>query len=72
MTVFDTKQGYWQKRKKEWKQIIHSDSGRNDNLLGGGLKGLARKHGLNLTGTSIFDPVLCEVLYNWFSPVSLT
>ena len=72
MTVFDTKQGYWQKRKREWKQIIHSDSGRNDNLLGGGLKGLARKHGLNLTGTSIFDPVLCEVLYNWFCPVNGT
>lgn len=21
-----------------------------------------------LTGTSLFDPVLCEVIYNWFSP----
>lgn len=21
---------------------------------------------MNLTGTSIFDPVLCEVIYNWF------
>lgn len=72
MTVFDTKQGYWQKRKREWKQIIHSDSGRADNLLGGGLKGLARKHGFNLAGTSIFDPVLCEVLYNWFSPLNGT
>ncbi len=72
MTVFDTKQGYWQKRKREWKQIIHSDSGRGENLLGGGLKGLAEKHGLNLTGTSIFDPVLCEILYNWFSPAKGT
>ena len=26
------------------------------------------KQGSNLTGTSIFDPVLCEVLYNWYSP----
>lgn len=25
---------------------------------------------MNLTGTSIFDPVLCEVIYNWFSPES--
>ena len=72
MTVFDTKQGYWQKRKREWKQIIQSDNGRADNLLGGGLKELARKKGANLTGTSIFDPVLCEVLYNWFSPVNGT
>lgn len=23
---------------------------------------------MNLTGTSIFDPVLCEVIYKWFSP----
>lgn len=23
---------------------------------------------MSLTGTSIFDPVLCEVVYNWFSP----
>lgn len=68
MTVFDTKQGYWQKRKREWKQIIHSEIGRGENLLGGGLKSLSKKHGFNLTGTSIFDPVLCEVLYNWFSP----
>ena len=29
---------------------------------------LAEKQGSNLTGTSIFDPVLCEVLYNWYSP----
>jgi DNA modification methylase len=68
MSIFDSKQGYWQKRKKEWKQIIHSENGRDENLLRGGLKELAQKHGVNLTGTSIFDPVLCEVLYNWFSP----
>lgn len=23
---------------------------------------------MNLSGTSIFDPVLCEVIYNWFCP----
>lgn len=30
------------------------------------MKELAKKHNANLTGTSIFDPVLCEVIYNWF------
>lgn len=25
--------------------------------------------GREMTGTSIFDPVLCEILYRWFSPV---
>lgn len=37
-------------------------------MLGNGLKGLAESKGMSLTGTSVFDPVLCEVLYNWFSP----
>ena len=35
-------------------------------MLGNGLKDLAEKTGSTLTGTSIFDPVLCEVIYNWF------
>lgn len=71
VSVFDTKQGYWQKRKKEWKEAgLQSGEGRNDDLIGGGngLKALAQKNGMNLTGTSIFDPVLCEIIYNWFSP----
>ena len=32
------------------------------------MKQLAQSKGMNLTGTSIFDPVLCEVIYNWYSP----
>lgn len=68
-SVFDSKQGYWQERKREWKQIgLQSEVGRDDALLGSGLKQLAEKQGSSLTGTSIFDPVLCEVIYNWFSP----
>ena len=35
-------------------------------MLGSGLKELAEKTGAKLTGTSIFDPVLCEVIYNWY------
>lgn len=30
------------------------------------MKTLAQKASRTLTGTSIFDPVLCEVVYNWF------
>lgn len=68
-SVFDTKQGYWQQRKKEWKGIgLQSEVGRPDNLLGGGLQELCKKQGNNLTGTSVFDPVLCEVVYNWYCP----
>lgn len=68
VSVFDTKQGYWQKRKREWKEYgLHSEYGRADDLMGGGgFNRIAKKRGNSLTGTSIFDPVLCEVVYNWF------
>lgn len=70
-SVLDTRKGYWQKRKTEWKTIIHSGNGREKDLLGG-FSELARKGGATkgeyTTGTSIFDPTLCEVLYRWFCP----
>lgn len=69
ISVFDTIQGYWQDRKIAWKSLgISSDVGRDEALLGQGLKQLAEKQGSKtLTGTSIFDPVLCEVMYKWFN-----
>ena len=42
-SILDTRQGYWQERKKIWKQIIKSDNGRDECLLGSGLKELAEK-----------------------------
>ena len=63
-SILDTRQGYWQNRKGIWKQIIKSGNGREEELLGSGLKKLAEKTGADLTGTSIFDPVLCETLIN--------
>lgn len=67
-SVFDTKQGYWQERKNEWLNLgIVSENGRQDNLLGDGLNRLNQLKGSNLTGTSIFDPVLCEIVYKWFN-----
>lgn len=69
VTVFDTKQGYWQKRKREWKSIgLHGEAGRSEELLSSGMKKLAESSGMNLSGTSIFDPVLCETIYQWYSP----
>lgn len=69
VSVFDTKQGYWQKRKREWKAIgLDSHAGRKSGMLGKGLEELARQKSKNLTGTSVFDPVLCEVVYNWYCP----
>ena len=70
-SVLDSKQGYWKDRKTEWKAIINSGNGRDDELLGKGFANLAKRQGkgnTTLTGTSIFDPVLCEVLVRWFCP----
>lgn len=69
ISVFDTRQGYWQERKRAWKDIgISSEVGRDEALLGSGLKLLGEKIGSKtLTGTSIFDPVLCEIIYKWFN-----
>lgn len=68
VSVFDTKQGYWQKRKKEWKTAgLQGQVGRENGMIGGGgLESLAKTKSETLTGTSVFDPVLCEVVYNWY------
>lgn len=80
-SVFDTKQGYWQERKRIWKNLgIKSELGRGDNLenvsennkLGKCLPKTfdAEKYGKKMESneTSIFDPVLCELMYKWFCP----
>nr|DAF40828.1 MAG TPA: Putative modification methylase [Caudoviricetes sp.] len=63
-SIFDTRQGVWQNRKKEWLELgITSEIGREENMIFS--KSLNTG---NLRGTSIFDPVLCEVGYTWFTP----
>lgn len=90
-TVFDTKQGYWQERKRNWINLgIKSELGRGDNLLfnlssfnyedeknskklekiktGKCLpESIGSQYGRKVQATSIFDPVLCEIVYKWFS-----
>jgi len=72
-TILDAKQGYWQDRKREWvRQIGDSGEGREDNLITEGMKRLGGISGGSLTGTSIFDPVLCEVMYTWYADKGAT
>lgn len=68
-TRLDAVSGSWQKRKKLWKQKgIKSELGRNEGLCGT-IQGFNKyDHRENYTGTSIFDPVLCELMYRWFCP----
>jgi len=65
-TVLNAREGWWQDRKRAWLALgIKSEEGRNA-PAGGSPDMLARQNGE--TGTSIFDPVLCELAYRWFSP----
>ena len=66
-SVLDTKSGNWQKRKKEWKRIgIKSEIGRNNNKVNSIRLETDGKDISKNPYQSIFDPALCEVLYNWF------
>jgi len=80
-SVLDTRQGYWQDRKKQWLSLgIKSELGRDNvqNSLGSAfkLKVIASSNQKlskenievpNWAVTSIFDPVICELMYKWFN-----
>lgn len=69
-SVLDSSQGYWQTRRKLWKSLgIESEAGRGDNLTYNGQADDFLSEKLADAGTtSIFDPVLCELMYRWFTP----
>lgn len=73
-TTLSARDGDWQSRKAAWLSIgIESEIGRASGLIGGGnrmgydmlekIDGSNRKS----NGTSVFDPVLCEIAYRWFT-----
>ena len=63
-SVFNAREGWWQARKFAWTaKGIDSEVGRNA-PAGGSPDMIARQNGES--GTSIFDPVLCEIAYRWF------
>lgn len=62
-SVFDARSGNWQNRRRAWLDLgIDSGKGRPDQLINYS-KQVALKEG----GTSIFDPVLAEIAYAWYS-----
>lgn len=74
-SVLDTKGGGWQKRKRQWKQLgIESHLGREAECNVETMSGLTpeeyeKKYGRKpMEGVSIFDPALCELIYNWYCP----
>jgi len=63
-SVLDTKSGNWQRRKKQWSKIgIKSEVGRDSVVIN---MDTTSKKNNTASYVSIFDPALCEVLYNWF------
>ena len=67
-SVFDTRQGYWNDRKRAWKDLgIAGAAGRDAPCLPA-LDPTRYTHGGRMEETSVFDPVLAEVIYRWFCP----
>ena len=69
-SVLDARQGYWQERKKRWFSLgIDGTAGRPDKLVFSAEGNeVAEKIEAVGHGTSIIDPVLCELCYRWFCP----
>ena len=83
-SVLDTKSGDWQSRRNLWKGLgIQSELGRDGALTYEGATAAQVKYAKDkpkagrfaeevtpkkMAGTSIFDPVLCEICYQWWCP----
>lgn len=76
-TILDARGGEWQDRKRAWLAMgIRGEEGRSAKAydihewLEGrpSARGAGGLGGMKGDGTSIFDPVLCELAYRWFSP----
>ena len=70
-SVLDTKQAYWQDRKKQWLSFgIQSEIGRQEDLTYNVTKKYMDNRGAG-SQTSVFDPVLTELIYKWFTKKEL-
>ena len=76
-SVLDTRQGSWQNRKRRWQNLgMKSEIGRADELTYTGKASKfdyyrvkeGKRETTDEQSTSIFDPALTELMYNWFCP----
>lgn len=64
-SILDGRSQRWQQRKQSWKALgLKGEDGRSVKVYE--FEKLNAKTGRNISDTSIFDPVLCEVIYTWF------
>lgn len=62
-SILSARDGDWQERKRAWAGMgIKGEVGRDENLLK-----YSATTSLGEKDTSIFDPVLCEIAYRWFT-----
>src|SRR5438445_1502296 len=63
INTIDGCEAWWRRRRDMWKALgFKSELGRDDNLLK--FSKVANEYAVS--GTSIFDPVLCELSYRWY------
>jgi len=77
-TVLNAREGWWLERKAAWRSFgLAGECGRDARAFNMTPNGVSITEANNKdlaqslhyeTGTSIFDPVLCELMYQWFSP----
>lgn len=66
-SILDTKSGSWRERKNKWLELgIKGEEGRDAECLIG--ENDSDYMPSMKSGTSIFDPALCEIMYKWFCP----
>lgn len=67
-SVLDTRQSIWQDRKRYWLSLgINSELGRDSKSVKFSKMAEDLAWSGQKTGISIFDPVLCELSYQWFN-----
>lgn len=64
-SILDTRKGYWQARKKMWRELIGDMGESRENTLAAGETNCMAS--IN-KGVSLFDPVLSEIMAKWFTP----
>ena len=64
-SILDTRKGYWQRRKKMWRELIGDMGESRENTLANGETNCMAS--IN-KGVSLFDPVLSESMVKWFTP----
>lgn len=64
-SILDTRKGYWQARKKMWRELIGDMGESRENTLANGETNCMAS--IN-KGCSLFDPVLSESMVKWFTP----